>query len=308
MVKIGVLGSGVVGQATGIGLADKGHHVTFLDVNPEVVVRLRQAGYQAVLTGELGRRGATIQVWMICIPTPTVHGRIDLGALCDAAVYVGRWLAIADGYPIVVLRSTVPPTTTESVLIPALEQHSRKQAGREFGVCMNPEFLRQATAREDFARPWLTVIGTHDARAASILEGLLTPFGAPVVITDLRTAEMAKYVHNLFNAAKISYFNEVHMICEKLGIDSATVSEIVSRSAEGIWNPHYGTRGGYPFDGACLPKDTAAFLNFAQERGWPMPLLQAVIAVNNEMARRARLAERKQHSTLKVAVGGRGRS
>ena len=308
MTRISILGSGVVGRATGMGWADGGHSVTFLDVNPEVVRKLRSAGYTAYLVGEQDGNSSATEIWMICVPTPTSQGRIDLGCIYEATGYIGRALAKSDGYPVVVMRSTVPPTTTEALLIPALERQSGKQAGRDFGVCMNPEFLRQVSARDDFAHPWLTVIGAHDARAASILEGLLTPFGAPVVVTDLRTAEMAKYVHNLFNATKISYFNEVHLICEKLGINSATISDIVSRSAEGMWNPRYGTRGGYPYDGACLPKDTTAFLDFAHEHGWSMPLLQAVIAVNNELNWRALLVEKKERTGLKLAVGGRRRS
>jgi len=291
-----------------MGLADLGHSVTFLDVNPDVVQQLRSAGYTAYLVGEQDGNDSATEVWMICVPTPTFQGQIDLGCVYEAADYIGRALAKSDGYPVVVMRSTVPPTTTEALLIPILERQSGKQAGQDFGVCMNPEFLRQATARDDFAHPWLTVIGAHDARAASILEGLLIPFGAPVVVTDLRTAEMAKYVHNLFNATKISYFNEIHLICEKLGINSATISNIVARSAEGMWNPHYGTRGGYPYDGACLPKDTTAFLAFAHARGWSMPLLQAVIAVNNEMNRRAVWVEKKKTTGLKLAVDRRRRA
>jgi UDPglucose 6-dehydrogenase len=148
---------------------------------------------------------------------------------------------------------------------------------------MNPEFLRAVSSEQDFARPWITIIGTSDRRTAEILDELFAPFGALIVRCTPTEAELIKYVNNVYNAVKISYFNEVHAICQQLGLDSNLISAAVARTAESMWNPLYGTRGGVPFGGACLPKDTTAFLQFVRERGWEHLMLEATIAVNHRL-------------------------
>jgi UDPglucose 6-dehydrogenase len=178
------------------------------------------------------------------------------------------------------VRSTVLPGTTERRITTILERMSGKRAGVDFGVAMNPEFLRQISSEKDFARPWITVIGTSDTRTAGILDKLFRPFGALIVHCTPSEAEMVKYVNNIYNAVKISFFNEMHPICEELGVDSDLVGATVARSAEGLWNSLYGTRGGVPYGGACLPKDTQAFLAFAREHGWEHRMLQATVDVN----------------------------
>ena len=154
---------------------------------------------------------------------------------------------------------------------------------------MQPEFLRAENGHDpywDFTHPWFIVIGEHDARAGDILEELYQPFAAPIARVDIKTAEMIKYMHNLFNATKISFFNEMHSIEEELGIDSDLVHGIVAKTAEGMWSPEYGIKGGYPYRGGCLPKDTVAFFNFAQEHGLcETPLLRAAMEVNNRLLR-----------------------
>jgi UDPglucose 6-dehydrogenase len=184
----------------------------------------------------------------------------------------------------VVVRSTVPPTTTEQRITPILERASGKRAGVDFGVAMNPEFLRQVSSEQDFARPWVTVLGASDRRTAQILDALYAPFGALIVRCTPTEAEMIKYVNNVYNAVKISYFNEVHAICEQLGINSNLVGAAVARTAESMWNPLYGTRGGVPYGGACLPKDTVAFLQFVRDLGIEHQLLEATISVNRRLA------------------------
>jgi UDPglucose 6-dehydrogenase len=149
---------------------------------------------------------------------------------------------------------------------------------------MNPEFLRQVSAAQDFARPWITVLGASDRHTAEVLDLLYAPFGALIVRCTPTEAEMIKYVNNVYNAVKISYFNEVHAICQQLGIDSNLVGAAVARSAESMWNPLYGTRGGVPYGGACLPKDTAAFLNFVHGIGGQHLMLETTVAVNQQLA------------------------
>ncbi|MEZ4511761.1 MAG: nucleotide sugar dehydrogenase [Chloroflexota bacterium] len=276
-----VVGSGVVGVATGKGFTRKGHAVTYVDVNQERIYQLRQEGLMATTAVHVD--WSAVDVVMLTVSTPTVNNRVVLDHIKSAARDVGRGLAQTDKFVVVVVRSTVPPTTTEQCLTPILEQASGKEAGVDFGVCMNPEFLRQKTAVQDFDRPWITVLGSTDQRCASLLNKIYAPFGGLIVHCTPTEAEMIKYVNNIYNAVKISYFNEVHQICEQLGIDSNLVGATVARSAESMWNPLYGVRGGVPYGGACLPKDTTGFMAFCEDNGWDHKMLAATIAVNEEL-------------------------
>jgi UDPglucose 6-dehydrogenase len=281
MARILIIGSGVVGQATGKGFAKKGHDVRYVDINPQTVLKLRADGLQAMLPGEVD--WSTVEIVMLTVSTPSVNDAIKLDYIIAAAHDVGRGLSTTDHYVTVVVRSTVPPPTTTEVITPILEQASGKQVGRDFGVAMNPEFLRQLSSEQDFARPWITVLGCSDRRTAEILDQIYTPFGALIVHCTPTEAEMIKYVNNIYNAVKISYFNEVYAICRNLDIDGHLVGAAVARSAESMWNPLYGTRGGVPYGGACLPKDTTAFMAFVREQGWQHLMLEATIAVNNRL-------------------------
>jgi UDPglucose 6-dehydrogenase len=283
MAQILIVGSGVVGQATGKGFTRKGHSVSYVDINAQTIARLRGQGLDAMTIGEVDWE--RIDVVMLAVSTPSVDGRIVLDYIEAAAQDVGRGLAQTDRFITVVVRSTVPPTTTERRITPILEQASGKGAGEGFGVAMNPEFLRQVSSEQDFARPWITVLGSSDPRTAELLDELYTSFGALIVRCSPTEAEMIKYVNNVYNAVKISYFNEVHQICQHLGIDSNLVGASVARSAESMWNPLYGIRGGVPYGGACLPKDTAAFLEFTRQNGWDHLMLEATMAVNARLER-----------------------
>lgn len=281
MARIVVVGSGVVGQATGKGFIKKGHTVSFVDINPAMITKLRGEGLDAMLVTEVPWN--EVDIVMLAVSTPSVDGKIVLDYIESAAYDVGRGLATTDRYITVVVRSTVPPTTTEMRITRILEQASGKKVGEGFGVAMNPEFLRAVTNEQDFARPWITVIGTSDRYTAEIMDNLYMPFGALIVRCTPTEAEMIKYVNNVYNAVKISYFNEVSAICSQLGIDGNLIGAAVARTAESMWNPLYGTRGGVPYGGACLPKDTVAFMQFARENGFEHMMLEATIAVNNRL-------------------------
>jgi UDPglucose 6-dehydrogenase len=150
---------------------------------------------------------------------------------------------------------------------------------------MNPEFLRQVSAEQDFLEPWVTVFGTYGPTEAAILGEMYAPFNAPIVAVDCTTAEVIKYANNLYNATKISFFNDFDRVCTQLGIDSEVVGRTVSRTAEGMWNPAYGTRGGWAYGGACLPKDTAAFYEFAHGKlGMELPVLWGTMRANELIA------------------------
>jgi UDPglucose 6-dehydrogenase len=284
MSRIVVVGSGVVGQATGKGFTKKGHSVSYVDINPQTIERLRAAGLRAMTSSEVDWN--EVDVVMLAVSTPSSGDKIILDYIEAAALDVGRGLATTSNYVTVVVRSTVPPTTTEQRITPILEQASGKRAGVGFGVGMNPEFLRQVTAEQDFARPWITVLGSSDRHTAELLDTLYAPFGALIVRCTPTEAEMIKYVNNVYNAVKISYFNEVHAICQQLGVDSNLIGSAVARSAESMWNPLYGTRGGVPYGGACLPKDTTAFMGFVREHGFEHLVLEATMESNRRLEAR----------------------
>ena len=281
MARIVIVGSGVVGQATGKGFAKKGHTISYVDIDPQTIVELRAAGFQALMVADVDWNA--VDVVMLTVSTPSVNGKTVLEYIESAAVDVGHGLRTAEHYITVVVRSTVPPMTTERRITPILEQTSGKQAGVDFGVAMNPEFLRQMSSEQDFARPWITVLGVSDHHTAEVLDPLFAPFGALIVRCTPTEAEMIKYVSNIYNAVKISYFNEVDAICRRLGVDGNLIGAAVARSAESMWNPLYGIRGGVPYGGACLPKDTAAFMAFVRENGWEHPMLEVAIETNRRL-------------------------
>lgn len=284
MSHILIVGAGVVGQATGKGFAKQGHQITYVDVDPTKINQLTAQGLCATTASQVDWSAQDIII--LTVSTPTVQGRLILDHIKAAAQQVGRGLATTNRYSTVVVRSTVPPTTTEKVLLPILEGASGKVAGVDFGVAFNPEFLRQRTSEQDFDRPWITVLGTADRRTNELLNQLYLPFGGLIVNCQPTEAEMIKYVNNVYNAVKISYFNEVHQICEQLGIDSRIVGAVVARSAESMWNPLYGTRGGVPYGGACLPKDTLAFMEFCRNQGLEHEMLASTIKVNEKLEHR----------------------
>lgn len=281
LAKIAIIGSGIVGQAAGKGLGAKGHQVVFCDINYEILEKLESQGYR-VYPPHLLEQEEGIDAFFLSVSTPTVDNAIKLDFLKSALANLGTgYLKNKNSYCVVVIRSTVPPGTTEEQLIPILEKFSMKKAGADFGVCMNPEYLRENSNEEDFKNPWIIVIGELDGRSGDALEKIYGPHECPIIRTSLKEAEMQKYVHNLFNACKISFFNEMRTICDSAKVDADKVFELVAKSAEASWNPKYGIRNLGPYGGSCLPKDTTAFLSWARKTlTHPMPLLKAVIRVN----------------------------
>lgn len=281
MAKLAVIGSGIVGQATGKGFIANGYDVVFCDINREVLAKLENKGHR-VCPPHLLEQEKDIKAFFLAISTPTVDNKIKLDFLRSGIANLGAgYLKNHKDYCIIVVRSTVPPGTIEKQLIPILEKHSRKKAGRDFGVCMNPEYLREGSNEKDFKNPWIVTIGELDAKSGKTLEEIYCFHTCPIVHVSLKEAEMQKYVHNLFNACKISFFNEMRMVCEAAKINTDKVFELVAKSAEGSWNPKYGIRKLGPYGGSCLPKDTIAFLSWARKNlENPMPLLRAVIKVN----------------------------
>jgi UDPglucose 6-dehydrogenase len=284
MSKIMILGSGVVGFATGLGLKTLQHDVTFVDLDQERLHVLTTDGHAACHVDEMDLRG--VDAVFVAVPTPAGEDGIDTSYLDQACKTLSRLLQVAaDGpAPLIVFRSTMPPGTTRRRLIPALEAGSGKRAGTDFHVCYNPEYLREVSSVEDFLQFRFLTVGTArpgDAASAA-MRALFVDFdGATVTELTFEEAEFQKYVHNVYNAAKISFFNEMRAAAAKLGLGNAeVVFALTSRTAEAAWNPVYGTQDFGPFGGACLPKDVAAWTGFADRSGIGADLVHAVRAVN----------------------------
>jgi UDPglucose 6-dehydrogenase len=307
VARIFVVGAGVVGTAVGRGFVEAGHSVTLVDLSPARVDALVAAGLDA--TTRLDLRGEPSSFVFLTVPTPAGPQGYDLRDMAIASRDVGRAIGQAhaerglagrhsnrrdargegEGYAVhtVVTRSTVPPGTTTQLVGPAVAQASGTAEGAGFVLAANPEFLRGASAEDDARWPWMTVVGARSRRVGERLAALLEPFGGDLRVFDKpETAELVKCAHNLYNATKISFWNEMWLVAQALGLDPDDIAGTVSRSAEGSLNPAYGIRGGAPFSGRCLPKDTDGFLAFARELGLPMPLLDSVVGVNRDLAAR----------------------
>lgn len=303
MEHIVIMGSGVVGTATGKGFAAHGHDVRFVDIDPQRIDTLRAEGHSASDRISLGD---TPTIIFLTLPTPNDGQRWDLDVLAAGTSAVGHAIAESNGFHTVVTRSTVPPGTTEGLIGPLLEETSGKQVGQHFALASNPEFLRAQCAYEDFINPWMTVIASRSKRTVERLEQLLAPFGGDLrTFSDPALTEMIKCAHNIYNAAKISFWNEMWQVANRIGVDADTVADTVSKSAEGSFSRTYGINGGRPYGGACLPKDTKGFLGFSQQIGLEMPLLAAVDEVNETMKR---LVESPVAVPAPVVAGNGGRS
>lgn len=280
---IAVIGAGVVGAATGKGLASLGHTVTFCDIDESKLAALHAGGYDACPTRELAERH--VDVVLLIIATPTVDKRIKTDYLMAGVKDVAEAvLATATKRVTVAVRSTVLPGTTEHLVIPELERVSGKRAGRDFGVCMNPEFLRAESPEKDFMHPKGIIIGAIDEASAAALTAMYEPLKAPIHVCTPREAELAKYCCNIFDACKIAFFNEMRTVGDAADIDADRVFPLVREMCEACWNPGYGLRDMGPFDGMCFPKDTKAFLSWGKEElKLPMDILGAMLTENEEM-------------------------
>ena len=301
-MKISIVGTGYVGLSTGVGFAKKGHNVICVDID-EKKVSLINSGktpiyepnmgeyLEAVVrdgdlkaTTDLSRAVMGSEITFISVPTPqSEDGSADLSYIEKAAKDIGSVLGKKTDYHVVVVKSTVVPGTTEGVVLPALETASGKKAGDGFGICMNPEFLREGKALEDFLNPDRIVIGSRDNLAGGAVERVYSGFGAPILRTAIKTAEMIKYASNALLATKISFSNEIGNICKELGIDVYDVMKGVGMDRR--LSPSF-LRAGTGFGGSCFPKDVAAIAAQGKELGQETSILNAVLDVNKKQRKR----------------------
>jgi UDPglucose 6-dehydrogenase len=296
-MKICVIGAGYVGLATGVMFGKLGHSVSVADIDQSRVKTVNSGKlpfYEPPLEKELTRlvkngclKATTETVRsvseskfvFICVQTPSLpSGRIDVGPVKAASRSIAKALRRSDEYKVVVMKSTVVPSTTDSIVRPILEKVSGKVAGKGFGLCMNPEFLQEGSALTDSMNPSRVVVGSQDKRSGNLLMSLYAPIKAPKIRTDLRSAEMIKYASNVFLATKISYSNEIANMCVRFGIDSDDVLK-----AAGM-DPRIGRlflKPGLGYGGSCLPKDVKALKDRARAEGYSSKLLSALLAIND---------------------------
>jgi GDP-mannose 6-dehydrogenase len=217
---------------------------------------------------------------LVCVATPgSADGRTELGALVGVAGEIARQLADGTGYHVVLVRSTVFPGTVRGVFRETLESHSGLSAGEDFGLAMNPEFLRETTAVDDFYAPPLTVVGALDARSGAAVEALYEDVDAPVFRVEIEQAEMIKLACNAFHALKVGFANEIGRACDAIGMDSRQVMDVVCADTRLNISPAY-LRPGFAFGGSCLPKDLRALTAHARRLGVGLPILDAVLPSN----------------------------
>jgi GDP-mannose 6-dehydrogenase len=304
-MKIAVLGLGYVGCVTGACLAQMGHTVHGVDVSA-AKVRLLNSGRSPVLEQGLdslvrkmvseGRLQGTLDpaealdradLSLVAVGTPSSRdGSANLAYLASALGGIGRFLRGAKKFHVVAIRSTVPPGTTEDLVIPTLEKVSGRQAGLDFGVCFHPEFLREGSSIQDFFNPPKTVLGTNDPRTARRLARMWKPVEAPVFVTSFKTAEILKYADNTFHALKVSFANEIGSLCKRLEIDGIEVMRIFVQDTKLNISPLY-LRPGFAFGGPCLPKDVRALGWLARESGLQLPLIENILPSNSRHLERA---------------------
>ena len=310
-MKISILGTGYVGLVSGVCLAEKGHQVICVDIDEEKVKKTNQGipiifekGLDELLSRNIGDRfSATYDlpkavletdISMIAVGTPFKEDEIDLTFIREVSKQIGVVLRDKDSYHVVVVKSTVVPGTTEDVVLPIVENASGKKAGSDFGIGMNPEFLREGMAVQDFLHPDRIVLGGVDERSLDHLESLYSVFeGVDIIRTNPRTAEMIKYTANSLLATMISFSNEIGNLCTALGgIDIVDVMKGVHLDkrlcpvlpgGQRIF-PQFITylEAGCGFGGSCFPKDVKALIAHGKKAGYPMSLLDAVMRINQD--------------------------
>jgi GDP-mannose 6-dehydrogenase len=297
-MKIAVFGLGYVGAVSATCLARSGHYVIGVDPNATKVDFIRRGrspivepGLEALIAAAVadGRLSAYPEhalavaqsdILMVCVGTPgKPNGSLDLTYVRRIVEQIGEALVNANGYKVVVIRSTLLPGSLQSVVVPILEQRSGRQCGRDFGVCLNPEFLREGTAIHDFDHPPKTVIAASDERALALMRELYANVDAPLIETNVATAEMIKYIDNCWHALKVTFANEVGRLCKAMGVDGRLAMRLFCMDTKLNLSSAY-LRPGFAFGGSCLPKDVRALTYQGRLLDVDTPVLAAILASN----------------------------
>lgn len=304
-MKLSVFGLGYVGCVAAACLADAGHDVVGVDVNPTKVEIINSGKSPIIEDGiseliakvvETGRLSATTDsarairdsdISLVCVGTPSnQNGSLHLRHVEQVCAEIGAALKNKNERHIVVIRSTMLPGTVENTVVPVLEETSGKKAVRDFGICINPEFLREGSSLKDYHAPPFTLIGADDEVTTSAVQALYADIKAQMFVTSLKTAEMVKYVCNCFHALKVTFANEVGNICKALQIDSHEVMQVFCQDTKLNLSPYY-LKPGFAFGGSCLPKDLRAINYKAKELDVEVPVLSSILPSNRLQIERA---------------------
>lgn len=304
-MRISIFGLGYVGAVSAGCLASDGHDVIGVDPN-QTKVDLINKGVTPIIEKDIGEmiaktvaegklrattdvREAVMgsDISLICVGTPSMlNGNLDLSYVRRVCEEIGAALKEKGSFHVVVGRSTMLPGSMRNVVIPTLEQASGKKATVGFGVCNNPEFLREGTAVYDYYHPPKTVIGESDTRAGDMLVELYKGMDAPLIRTDVETAEMVKYTDNNWHALKVAFANEIGNICKAVGIDGHKVMEIFCQDTKLNLSPYY-MKPGFAFGGSCLPKDVRALTYKGRSLDLELPVLNAIMPSNQQQIAKA---------------------
>jgi GDP-mannose 6-dehydrogenase len=297
-MDISIFGLGYVGTVSSACFAKQGHHVIGVDPVP-VKVELINNGETPIIekdigqlikqAKETGRLEATndsdhavahSSVSFICVGTPSQdNGNLSLTYVQRVCEDIGKALAKKEQWHLVVVRSTVLPGSMHKVVLPVLEAASGKKAGRDFGVCHNPEFLREGSAVHDFFNPPKTVIGQMDQSGGDTLASLYHGIDAPLIRTTFEISEMVKYVDNIWHGLKVGFSNEIGNFCKSMQIDSHKVMDIFCQDTKLNISPSY-LRPGFAFGGSCLPKDIRALNYAAKSLDLELPIIKSILPSN----------------------------
>ena len=318
-MKVSIFGLGYVGTVCAGCLAKEGHEI--IGVDPvRVKVQLVNAGKSPIIEADIeeiiadavesGRLRATddslqaildTDVSFVCVGTPSqINGNLDLTHVRHVCEQLGQGLKDKTARHTVVIRSTILPGTMRRMVIPVLEENSGKKAGKDFGVCNNPEFLREGSAVMDFASPSKTVIGELDGASGDALAALYAKLAAPLIRTDIETAEMIKYIDNSWHALKIGFANEIGNLCKSFSIDAHRAMAIFCEDKKLNISSAY-LKPGFAFGGSCLPKDLRALAYSAKLHDLELPILNAILPSNElQVARGLQLIMEQGHKRIGI--------
>lgn len=304
-MKISVFGLGYVGAVISACFAKDGHKIIGVDTDTTKVDLINRGQSPIIENGldemisdgvKAGLIQATIDhefavletdISMLCVGTPSkANGDLDLTFIARVCESIGKILKNKTHYHLVVVRSTMLPGSVNGTVIPALEKASGKRAGVDFGVAINPEFLRESSAIHDFYNPPKTVIGAMNKKDGEVIAGLYKGLPGPTIQTRIEVAEMVKYVDNVFHALKITFANEIGSICKQLNVDSHEVMEIFCHDKKLNLSPAY-LKPGFAFGGSCLPKDLRALNRLAKSKDVSVPVLGAIGESNETQIKNA---------------------